>query len=393
MHHCIHAQSRCKHHMTILATCCIVLAIAYALLILLYRIGWSGQQIFNPADSFRPNTSISVVIPARNEEANIAACIRSITSQHYPQDILQIIVVDDHSEDATASIAIKAGEGRVQVVSLREALAGKQINAFKKQALATGIAASTGKLIITTDADCIAPQNWLRNIAAVYEKTQAAMIVAPVAFNNSQRTVELFQSLDFMMMQGITVASHRLKLGSMANGANLAFTREAYTTVGGYEGTTHLASGDDYLLLHKIEQIYPGNIHYLKSTEAIVHTPAQPDWRSFLQQRIRWASKNGKYSDHRLTAILLLVYLFNVSILILTIAATLHPELWTILLGILAGKILSELILLYPVARFFQKKAELWHFPWLQPLHILYIILAGFLGMKGGYRWKGRSVK
>jgi cellulose synthase/poly-beta-1,6-N-acetylglucosamine synthase-like glycosyltransferase len=379
--------------MAILSTCCIVLTIAYAMLMLLYRIGWSGQRIFRATENFHPHLSISVIIPARNEAANIAACIKSIISQHFPESLLEIIVVDDHSEDATASIATKAGEGRVKVISLKNVLAGKQINSFKKQALATGIEASKGTLIITTDADCIAPPNWLRNIAAIYDQKEAVMVVGPVAFNSSNRIVELFQSLDFMMMQGITVAAHRLKLGSMANGANLGFARQAYNTVGGYEGTTHLASGDDYLLLHKMEGTFPGRVHYLKSDAAIVRTAAQPSWASFFQQRVRWASKSGKYSDYRLTAILALVYLFNVAILALTLNAFRQPQLWPTLFIILAAKILSELLLLYPVARFFEKRRELWLFPLLQPLHIIYIVLAGFLGMKGGYRWKGRSVK
>lgn len=378
--------------MSAIITCCIILTIAYALLMLLYRIGWSGQEIFKVPENFHPHTSISVIIPARNEAVNIAACIKSIISQHYPQELLEIIVVDDHSEDATASIAKEAGEGRVQVISLKEILGGKQINAFKKQALAAGIAASKGSLIVTTDADCIAAKNWLRHVAAIYEQQGALMIVGPVVFNSSNKIVELFQSLDFMMMQGITAAAHRLKLGSMANGANLAFLRSAYDAVGGYEGTTHLASGDDYLLLHKMEQAFPNRIHYLKSKEAIVRTAAQPTWSAFIQQRVRWASKSGKYSDYRLTAILMLVYLFNVAILALTIIAFWQPQLLPTLFIILAAKILSELLLLYPVARFFEKRRELWLFPILQPLHIIYIFLAGFLGMKGGYKWKGRSV-
>jgi cellulose synthase/poly-beta-1,6-N-acetylglucosamine synthase-like glycosyltransferase len=364
---------------------------------LIYRKGWDEQPCYQQPEKFRPDTAISVIIPARNEAANIEACVKSILTQDYPSELVEIIVVDDHSEDDTAAIARKTNEQRVQVVSLKEALAGESENAFKKKALAAGIFASSGVLVVTTDADCIAPPDWLRQLAATYqaetEPTNAAMIIGPVAFDISSRLVEIFQSLDFMMMQGITAASHRLRLGDMANGANLAFSRVAYEHVGGYEGYTHLASGDDYHLLHKIRQAFPNRVYYLKSQAAIVHTTPQPSWTAFLQQRIRWASKSGKYADHKLTAILALVYLFNVSIFVLVITGFWHSVLWLMLLAVLIVKVVAELMLLAPVARFFQKTKELSHFIWLQPLHIVYVVLAGFLGMKGGYKWKGRNVK
>jgi cellulose synthase/poly-beta-1,6-N-acetylglucosamine synthase-like glycosyltransferase len=281
----------------------------------------------------------------------------------------------------------------VRVISLREILAdGEVLQAYKKKALSAGIAGSRGQLIVTTDADCIAGPDWLRTIAAIYERNDASMIIGPVAYTPALTLVGVFQELDFMTMQGITVAARQLRMGSMANGANLAFSREAFGAVNGYSGIDHLASGDDYLLLHKMQQQFSHRIHYLKSSEAIIRTAPQPDWGSFLQQRIRWASKSGKYPDHRLTAVLLLVYLFNVSILVTTIAGFWLPELFLLAAGMLIVKTIAELIFLLPVAGFFGNRKRLWIFPLLQPLHVCYIVLAGFLGMWGGYRWKGRAV-
>jgi cellulose synthase/poly-beta-1,6-N-acetylglucosamine synthase-like glycosyltransferase len=373
---------------------CLLLTSAYALLMLVYRFGWMRQPVFSADKDFLPGTGISVVIPARNEAGNIAACIRSILAQDYPAALLEIIVVDDHSDDDTLLVARAAGEG-VKVISLKDRLAGDKVvvNAFKKHALAAGIAAATGKLIVTTDADCLAPPRWLANMAACYEHTGAAMIIAPVKFTVSPRLVELFQAMDFTTMQGITAAAHRLGLGSMANGANLAFSREAFHAVGGYSGIDHLASGDDYLLLHKMQQRFPAQIHYLKCREAVIRTAPQPDWRSFLQQRIRWASKSGKYADYRLTGILLLVYLFNAAIAALAAACFWQPDVWAVVAAMLIVKTAAELVFLVPVWRFFNNGRGLWLFPLLQPLHIAYIVLAGFLGLLGGYRWKGRAVR
>src|SRR5205823_2504025 len=138
-----------------------------------------------------------------NEAANIEACIRSVLAQHYPAQLLEIIVVDDHSEDHTAALARATGE-RVQVISLKEILnSGEATYSFKKKALAAGIAVGKGELIVTTDADCTAPPDWLANMAALYERTHAAMIIGPVAFTSPAGLAALFQSLDFTAMQGI----------------------------------------------------------------------------------------------------------------------------------------------------------------------------------------------
>jgi len=361
---------------------------------LLYRIGWAKMPVFRyDKRLFSPSTTIAIIIPARNEGSAISDCLSHILAQQYPAGLMEIIVVDDHSEDDTVAKAQALGE-RIQVLKLEDAPAPKsQSKAYKKQALTAGILASKAELIITTDADCQAPEYWIASIVALYERTRPRMIVGPVAFHHSITLSGIFQSIDFTCMQGITAAARQLKLGNMANGANLAFSRQAFDQVNGYQDIDHLASGDDFLLLHKMQQQFRGQISYLKSSEAIVRTAAQPDWSSFLQQRIRWASKSGKYNDHRLTAILILVYLFNLSLLLGILFAFWIPGIRTLITSLLVLKIGVELIFLIPVSGFYSTSQDLWYFPFLQILHICYIVMAGFLGMKGTYRWKGRKVR
>lgn len=357
---------------------------------LLYRVGWERQPVFHLPEN-QTQTRISVVIPARNETENIEACLRSILTQNYPESLFEIILVDDHSDDDTVLKAEKLGS-RIRVLHLKDQLNGRPGPGFKKMALAMGIEASRGELIVSTDADCVAGKDWLRNLAVFFERHDASMIIAPVAYFPEGSLSARFQLLDFMTMQGITAASQRLGLGGMANGANLAFSREAFDKVEGYKGIDHLASGDDYLLLGKMRKQFPDRVFYLKSKDAIVQTSAQPGWKAFLRQRVRWASKTGRYPDPKLTSILALVYLFNVSLLVVAVAAIWNRPLWLFLAGILFIKIISELLLLLPVARFFRLGKSLWIFPFLQPLHVMYIVAAGFLGFFGKYEWKGRRL-
>ncbi len=381
--------------MTLLLTIvfCLLLALGYGLLMLAYKTGWTQQKEFILPVDHIPHTRISIIIPARNEAQNIGTCIESILAQQYPPSLFELIVVDDYSEDSTAKIVERYTDKNVKCLKLADILPAKQINSYKKAALTAGINASTGELIVTTDADCIAPDYWLANLAAMYERDSPPMIVAPVTYSAKRNILPIFQLIDFMSMQGITAAAHKLNLGNMCNGANLAFSKSAFEFVGGYEDISHLASGDDYLLMMKINRAYPGRIAYLKSEQAIVATAPQLTWKSFLHQRIRWASKSGKYNDNRLTAILILVYLFNVALFGLSIAGFFTPLYWVIASTMLVIKIAAEYLFVRPVAKFFSSEWVMGYFILLQPLHVLYIVLAGFLGFFGKYEWKGRRVR
>lgn len=189
----------------------------------------------------------------------------------------------------------------------------------------------------------------------------------------------------------------------MCNGANLAYSRNAFNEVNGFKGINDIASGDDMLLMHKIYRQYPDGIKYLQSEEVIVHTAPMHNWKDFLNQRIRWASKADKYDDKRIFAVLLLVYLFNLLLVLLPITALFYNPMLSIIncqisivnfwLLLIALKTITELFFLYPVSVFFQKQRLLWLFPIAQPFHIVYTVIAGWLGKFGTYRWKERKVK
>jgi len=384
----------------ILTIVVLLLSLVYVLLMLLYMAGWYLQKRQPAAKDDRAATMVSIIIPARNEAENIVPLLQSVLNNRYPAALVEIIVVDDNSTDETAALAmgiLKNSNGRV--LALKDYLpAHERINSYKKKALEIAVSESKGQLIITTDADCIVPENWISSIVSVYERQDAKFIAAPVVFSQSPihpvaPVLMLFQSLDFITMQGITAASARLDLGNMCNGANLAFDKKAFEAVNGYQGIDHIASGDDMLLMYKIRQQYPNGIRYLKSKAAVVQTAAQESWKAFFNQRIRWSSKAGQYQERKMTGILAMIYFFNLCFPILVIAGFFNGFFWKLAGIIFLIKIITELLLLIPVAFFFGKQRELWAFPLLQPLHILYIISAGFLGKFGSYQWKDRRVK
>ncbi len=342
-----------------------------------------------------PVTKISLIIPARNEAATIDRLIQAILAQQYPGELLEVLIINDHSTDDTGIIANRYATmfDYIKCIDLSSHVTPEGSTSFKKKAIATGIALSNGHLIVTTDADCWFGPQWLRTIALFHEDRKAAFVAAPVRIDSGKTVLSKFQALDFLTMQGITGAAVEGRLHSMCNGANLAYTREAYEAVNGFEGIDHLPSGDDMLLMHKINKKFPSRVFYLKSDAAIVDTAAQSSWRAFLQQRIRWASKSTDYEDKRIMAVLILVYFINVGFLIAAIGSIFSSKMAFFALLLLAAKTMIEFPFINQTAVFFAQQSLLPYHILLQPLHICYMVIAGWLGKIGSYEWKGRMIK
>jgi len=343
---------------------------------------------------------ISIIIVARNEEKNIGACIQSILNQTYPQNKFEIIVTDDHSTDGTVSIINSFQKENITVLHLSDFIENRPLNSYKKKSIETALQFAKGDLIVTTDADCIAGEKWIETLASFYKQKSPVFVALPVTFNDPLTTdpffkklFKIFQSLDFMTLQGITGASVFKKVHAMCNGANLAYQKDVFFEVGGFEGIDQVASGDDMLLMHKIQTRYPNEIMFLKSKDVIVTTRAAESLKEFMNQRIRWASKADRYTDKKITAVLLLVYLLNAWLFITGLFSFFNLIAFYLFAGLLLIKTLVELFFLFPVARFFGKQQQLWWFLPAQPFHILYTLIAGWLGKFGSYQWKGRKVK
>jgi cellulose synthase/poly-beta-1,6-N-acetylglucosamine synthase-like glycosyltransferase len=369
-----------------------LLLLGYAFLIDYYRRSWNSIPVY---DEVQPVASVpvSVVIAVRNEEHHIRGLLKSLGDQSYPKTLYEIIIVDDHSDDGTWEILIGGEYRDLNMNALKAPARAGAGSSFKKYAISAGIAVAKGELIVTTDADCQFHKDWLAVLTGFYKEKNAAFIAAPVMITNTGSLLSIFQALDFLSLQGITGASVHRHFHSMCNGANLAYTRSAFIEVNGFEGIDHIPSGDDMLLMHKIYNSYPGRVFYLKSWQAIVRTEPALSWKAFFHQRIRWASKSVHYKDKRIFRVLLLVYLVNCCFLVLGIASFWNGTWLFFFLLLLLAKLMIEFPFVNLVSAFFGQTGLMKFFPFLQPLHILYTIIAGWLGRFGSYEWKGRKIK
>jgi len=333
---------------------------------------------------------VSILIPARNEAENIAPCLESLIKQDYPQDRLEIIVIDDDSEDRTGEIVrgFVSQYPFIRLISLGSCPPGISP---KKRALQIGVEAAEGDIIFTTDADCTVSPQWISEMITHFDK-DTGMVVGFVGFDpRSERSLfHKIQSLEFI---GLTMAG----IGSIgagdpiiANGANLSFRKTVFKQVGGFRGEDHVISGDDDLLLQKIDQNTDWKIRAAVSPEAFVFTEPAPDFRHFINQRIRWASKGLVYKKKSLVFFLIATYLFYLILftsLPLAIRFFIYYPYPVIALVI---KFLVDFILILKATALVQRKDLRKYFLLADFLQIPYILYVGFTGILGKFSWKGR---
>lgn len=377
--------------MYILFCITLFLLLIYSVLIGYYARAWRSIPRFSAEPAVQPRVKVTVIVPARNEELNIGRCLNSLAAQDYPEELLEVIVVNDHSTDGTARVVYNHPAANIRMLNLRDYVS-TPINSYKKKAIEVGVGAASGELIVTTDADCTAPAGWIRTLAACYRVKGAVFIAAPVKIKAAGTVLSIFQAVDFMTLQGITGAAVHKGFHSMCNGANLAYSKKVFYEVGGFTGIDAIASGDDMLLMHKIFTRYPDKIFFVKNRAAVVSTQAAASWKAFIRQRIRWASKADKYDDKRIFAVLVLVYFLNVLCACFLVAGIWNRNWFFCFLLIVLVKTLVEYSFADSVAAFFGQRRLMAYFPFLQPLHILYTVAAGFLGKLGKYEWKSRRV-
>lgn len=373
---------------------CLLLSGFYAIMMLLYWYHWRKTPETKDI-SLKDFPKVSILIPVRDEAANILFLLDDLLKQEYPADFMEIIVIDDHSADNTAELVLTVDDSRVKLIRLQEEMSVEEaLQAYKKKAIEIGVSKAKGELIMTTDGDCRIHPRWIKSMLAVREQQHACLVTGPVMLEGAGRPFEYFQSLDFMGMMGITAASLRIGMYNMANGANMLYEKKTFLEVGGFSGIDNKASGDDMLLVYKMAQASGGRVAFAKARSAIVRTRVMSTLGQFLQQRFRWTSKSGDYQDKRITWILGLVYLSVLTTLVNLLAVFFNQyEMRHIGVVQLIIKLLVDIPLLYSTSRWFGKPGLMLTYLSSQTFHILYIVFVGTFGNILKYKWKGRVLR
>jgi len=367
-----------------------VVFVFYAILIIAVSVGWWGLKVFNNAVT-NQEISVSVIVAVRNEAGNIETLLHSLLQQNYPQ--LEIIIVDDYSTDDTKRLLEEISENTRTAENLKILSLGKEEGIGKKAALSRGIKSASGELIVITDADCTAGVSWIQSLASFYAEYKPQMILGPVRMADGGTFFGKLQSLEFISLISSAAGSCNAGFPLLANGANIAFTRSAFESCGGFKGNMQYPSGDDMFLMMNIKRKFGANsIRFLRSEEALVSTPATTELRPFIQQRLRWVSKSRGYTDPSLIMASILVFLANFWLIATAFSALFLPGHLKFFLLLFLVKLLVDIPLMLSFARFQRSVKLLLLFPFMELLNAAYTVVIGIAGNFGKYEWKGRKV-
>ena len=369
----------------------ILIIFIYCILILYFTIGFNKVSDYK-INNHIPKNKFSIIVPFRNEAENLPALLNSFSQIDYPENLFEIILINDDSSDDYLSVLnhFKTEFSKLKINLLQNKI---KTSSPKKDAVELAINQTKFDWIITTDADCIVPNNWLITLDSFLQENSCTMIVAPVAYSIKNNFLNHFQNLDFLSLQGTTIGSFGVNNPFLCNGANLCYSKKVFFDVNGFEGNTNIASGDDVFLMQKFLASNKGSVKYLKSDQAIVLTKTQSTWKSLIQQRIRWAAKTGSYDNSISKIVGLIVFITNIYLILLLVLAIFNEISWQHISLFYLMKLNIDFILLYKTADLFKQKDSLKSYLYSSFLYPFFSVYVAVLSFFKGYEWKGRSFK
>lgn len=339
-----------------------LLAALYAIQILTFTIAVALARY--PADPSHQPT-VTIVIAARNETENIRRCLDSMIALTYPRTLLEVVVVDDRSTDGTSAIV---GEyvSKHEFIRLLRAEAGSEHLRGKANALMQGIEATSGEILLFTDADCVVPPDWVERVTSYYNDERIG-IVAGFTSLEARTWFEAIQAIDWYVLFSVAAATIRLHYPVTAVGNNLSVRRKAYEAVGGYRSVPFSVT-EDYALFHAITSHTEYTARFPLNTRMAVASRACPTVRDLLRQKTRWFT-GGRDMDVKSLAIFSVSYLLHLSITVALLLGYWEPAALAF-----GTKTLVDLFLSIPTLRAFQRWNLLRYFLLYEVYYFLYVL-------------------
>lgn len=333
--------------------------------------------------------TVSVLVPARNEQEFIGKCIESLWNQTYDKHLFNVYIIDDQSTDSTAEVIRTSIMDKPNFHLLSHKVSDKKAT-FKKEALKIALKSVTSEVVMTIDADTIAQPDWLEKMVSYYDEKTGLVAGLVTFFPGSENSLfHKIQTLEFAGIVFCGVGSLGNNNPLICNGSNLSYRLKAFNDAGGYDGNMFLPSGDDDLLLQNIFTRTNWKVKYALSREAINYTSPIKTFGTFLNQRARWASKSIHYPRKWMFPMMLSIYLYYLLIIILfplTLCGWYPVELY--ILG-LSLKAIPEMLLIRKGLKILGRSDLFKYFFAAQFFQVLYVMIAGLMGFLRQYSWKG----
>jgi len=351
----------------------------YALFITFILSGLFRHRVLE-VSSYDSLPRVSVVIAARNEQDQIPNLINDLIIQEYPIDKLEVVIVNDRSTDSTLDIISEASNNYefIKVVSINEK--SKEMTP-KKNALTKGIESALGDIIVLTDADCRVGKLWVSSMAYSVMNKNCVSIGFSEVTNENDSIFDRYQRIDFL---SIIIANAGVSgWGGFwsGSGQNLAFYKNDFEAIGGFQDVRDRISGDDMYLVQAISNIKNGYIHI--DPNSFVKTSPVKSFSSFFNQRVRWSSnaKMNFYDAPLFFGFLLTMIIYNLLILF----SLLSGNPW---LNLLCIKFILDGLVIFLGGKLFDRDMDILAYCAWAILQPIYVPLIGIWGIRGKFSWK-----
>ena len=331
--------------------------------------------------SWRPR--VSIIVPARNEEKNIGSCLNSLAALCYPPELLDIIIVDDNSDDRTPRIV---GEFVSRYPHMQLITAGERGEHLKGKtgAIARGVDHAGGEVLFFTDADCLVPGGWIEETLKYYVDEKVGLVAGFTELSATNVFASL-QALDWFTLFSAAAAAAALGFPVTAVGNNLSIRKSVYDAVGGY-GNIDFSVTEDLALVQAATSRTPTKLRFPIDKGTLVESAPCASWREWYHQRKRWFV-GGRKMKWGSQVVLLIVVFFNALLL-----WTLATEPFVTIAPWLGLKLVADSALVFPALRRFHKLPLLRHIPVYQLYLTLYVfILTVITSFHRSVRWKNRD--
>ena len=353
---------------------------------------WRKIPLVTDQGSAANPPGVTIVIAVRNEQVHIEQLVESLKQLDYPSALLEVIIVNDHSDDNTKQLLelYTAKNPSFKLIDLDDSPGFN--GSYKKRALTKGIDQASHEIIITTDGDCLFEPAWVSKLVESLHFQQWEMATGPVIYQSGNWTSHL---LNIELASLVAVGAVSLTKGhpNMCNGANLAFTKKAFQAVDGYKGFEQVISGDDEFLLYKIFNRYPHRVGFVKHRSAVVTTAPPKSLSQFLNQRKRWSGKWKRHKSMSTRLLAIFVFFFHLSFTLVLLLSLSGYYSWGALLVQCTCKLIAEFLLVNSVLRFMDKRVSIKWYLVMQILYSIYVVLVVLIVQFTGFTWKNRSYK
>ncbi|MHB8259310.1 MAG: glycosyltransferase [Bacteroidia bacterium] len=337
---------------------------------------------------FTLKEKISIIIPFKDEASVILNCLKGIVEQKFPKELTEIILVDDNSEDDTKQLAetfLKEKQVTYQLIDLKE----KNLTG-KKTAIEQAVAQSTGSIIITRDADTFTKSNhWLMSIAYHFRNSDTDLLLAPVILSGTS-FIQAFQQFENIAITCLGYVFTKLKLPFVCSGANLAYKKDSFLKTNPYKENKHIASGDDMFLLQSFMKAQ-FSISASKNSDMIVYTNAETSFKSFINQRLRWASKAKSLKIKTAWGIASLLVTTNLLLLICFFAGLFSSAFSKFCLFAILYKCIIDFLLLFLAANMYKQKLNVAFYIPAFIVNLFYVPFITIASIIVKPSWKGRK--